>query len=159
MQQESQRQTSTIARLREENHILEEQADVQARRLQRDQEAMAELQTTLKQMTAAHAQLSLRLTDEENTRKDVQRATTELQAKLTLLQEERATLSQQLQLEREVHQKELNNMAVTVKDDRTRKDREVQEMLRLCRQENDELSTQLREVKVGDLLFITSELF
>ncbi|XP_023203685.1 centrosomal protein of 128 kDa isoform X2 [Xiphophorus maculatus] len=147
LQQESQRQTSTIARLREENHILEEQADVQARRLQRDQEAKAELQTTLKQMTAAHAQLSLRLTDEDNTRKDVQRATTELQAKLTLLQEERATLSQQLQLEREVHQKELNNMAVTVKDDRTRKDREVQEMLRLCRQENDELSTQLREVK------------
>ncbi|XP_027896284.1 centrosomal protein of 128 kDa isoform X2 [Xiphophorus couchianus] len=147
LQQESQRQTSTIARLREENHILEEQADVQARRLQRDQEAKADLQTTLKQMTAAHAQLSLRLTDEENTRKDVQRATTELQAKLTLLQEERTTLSQQLQLEREVHQKELNNMAVTVKDDRTRKDREVQEMLRLCRQENDELSTQLREVK------------
>uniref|UniRef100_A0A3B5LKE4 Centrosomal protein 128 n=1 Tax=Xiphophorus couchianus TaxID=32473 RepID=A0A3B5LKE4_9TELE len=146
-EQESQRQTSTIARLREENHILEEQADVQARRLQRDQEAKADLQTTLKQMTAAHAQLSLRLTDEENTRKDVQRATTELQAKLTLLQEERTTLSQQLQLEREVHQKELNNMAVTVKDDRTRKDREVQEMLRLCRQENDELSTQLREVK------------
>ncbi|XP_032441455.1 centrosomal protein of 128 kDa isoform X2 [Xiphophorus hellerii] len=147
LQQESQRQTSTIARLREENHILEEQADVQARRLQRDQEAKAEVQTTLKQMTAAHAQLSLRLADEENARKDVQRATTELQAKLTLLQEERATLSQQLQLEREVHQKELNNMAVTVKDDRTRKDREVQEMLRLCRQENDELTTQLREVK------------
>uniref|UniRef100_A0A3P9PZK3 Centrosomal protein 128 n=1 Tax=Poecilia reticulata TaxID=8081 RepID=A0A3P9PZK3_POERE len=147
LQQESQRQTSTIARLREENHILEEQADVQARRLQRDQEDKAELQITLKQMTAAHAQLSLRLTEEENTRKDMQRATTELQAKLTLLQEERTSLSQQLQLEREVHQKELNNMATTVKDDRTRKDREVQETLRLCRQENDELSTQLREIK------------
>ncbi|XP_014824932.1 PREDICTED: centrosomal protein of 128 kDa isoform X4 [Poecilia mexicana] len=147
LHEESQRQTSTIARLREENHILEEQADVQARRLHRDQEDKAELQTTLKQMTAAHAQLSLRLAEEENARKDMQRATTELQAKLTLLQEERTSLSQQLQLEREVHQKELNNMAATVKDDRTRKDREVQETLRLCRQENDELSTQLREIK------------
>ncbi|XP_014914021.1 centrosomal protein of 128 kDa isoform X3 [Poecilia latipinna] len=147
LHEESQRQTSTIARLREENHILEEQADVQARRLQRDQEDKAELQTTLKQMTAAHAQLSLRLAEEENARKDMQRATTELQAKLTLLQEERTSLSQQLKLEREVHQKELNNMAATVKDDRTRKDREVQETLRLCRQENDELSTQLREIK------------
>ncbi|XP_043962614.1 centrosomal protein of 128 kDa isoform X2 [Gambusia affinis] len=150
LQEESQHQTSTIARLREENHILEEQAEVQARLLQRDQEAKAELHTTLKQMTAAHAQLSLRLAEEENARKDLQRATAELQSKLTLLQEERATLSQQLQLEREVHQKELNNMAATVKDERTRKDREVQEMLRLCRQENNELSTHLREVKVSD---------
>ncbi|PWA27896.1 hypothetical protein CCH79_00000216 [Gambusia affinis] len=149
LQEESQHQTSTIARLREENHILEEQAEVQARLLQRDQEAKAELHTTLKQMTAAHAQLSLRLAEEENARKDMQRATAELQSKLTLLQEERATLSQQLQLEREVHQKELNNMAATVKDERTRKDREVQEMLRLCRQENNELSTHLREVKAN----------
>ncbi|XP_054900104.1 centrosomal protein of 128 kDa-like isoform X2 [Poeciliopsis prolifica] len=147
LQQESQHQNVVIARLKEENHILEEQADVQARCLQRDQDAKAEVQTTLKQMTAAHAQLSQRLAEEENARKDVQRGSMELQAKLTLLQEERTTLSQQLQLEREVHQKELKNMAATVKDDLTRKDREVQDMVRLCQQENDELRIQLREVK------------
>ncbi|MEQ2205811.1 hypothetical protein XENOCAPTIV_014783, partial [Xenoophorus captivus] len=142
-------QTSIQARLREENQRLEEQADSQARRLQRDQGAQAELQAALKQMTTSHTQLSQRLAEEESARKEFQKSSLELQAKLTLLQEERSALSQQLQLEREVHQKELENMKATIKDDKTKKDREVHEMLKLCRQEKDEIKAQLREVKVG----------
>lgn len=137
--------------MREENHRLEEQADSQARRLQRDQAAQAELQGALKQMTNAHTQLSQRLAEEEKARKEFQKGASELQAKLTLLQEERSALSQQLQLEREVHQKELENMKATIKGDRTKKEREVDEMLQLCRQEKDEIKAQLREAKVGYL--------
>uniref|UniRef100_A0A3Q2SVA3 Centrosomal protein 128 n=1 Tax=Fundulus heteroclitus TaxID=8078 RepID=A0A3Q2SVA3_FUNHE len=148
LEQEAQRQAAVQARLREENQRLEEQADSQARRLQRDQGAQAELQAALKQMTAAHAQLSQRLAEEENARKELQKDTSGLQAKLALLQEERSALSQQLQLEREVHQKELENTKATIKDERSRKDREVQEMLKLCRQERDETKAQLSEVKV-----------
>ncbi|XP_047244009.1 centrosomal protein of 128 kDa-like isoform X4 [Girardinichthys multiradiatus] len=148
LEQDARCQTSIQARLREENQRLEEQADSQARRLQRDQGAQAELQAALKQMTTSHAQLSQRLAEEESTRKEFQKSSLELQAKLTLLQEERSALSQQLQLEREVHQKELENMKAIIKDDKTKKDREVHEMLKLCRQEKDEIKAQLREVKV-----------
>ncbi|XP_035986268.1 centrosomal protein of 128 kDa isoform X3 [Fundulus heteroclitus] len=147
LEQEAQRQAAVQARLREENQRLEEQADSQARRLQRDQGAQAELQAALKQMTAAHAQLSQRLAEEENARKELQKDTSGLQAKLALLQEERSALSQQLQLEREVHQKELENTKATIKDELARKDREVQETLKLCRQERDETKAQLSEVK------------
>ncbi|KAM4528864.1 centrosomal protein of 128 kDa [Fundulus diaphanus] len=147
LEQEAQCQAAVQARLREENQRLEEQADSQARRLQRDQGAQAELQAALKQMTAAHAQLSQRLAEEENARKELQKDNSGLQAKLALLQEERSALSQQLQLEREVHQKELENTKATIKDERTRKDREIQEMLKLCRQERDEIKAQLSEVK------------
>ncbi|XP_072218523.1 centrosomal protein of 128 kDa isoform X2 [Leuresthes tenuis] len=146
LEQETQHQAAIQARLREENQKLQEQAETQARRCQRDQDARAELQADLKQMTTAHAQLSQRLAEEESARKELQRGASELKAKVTALQEERASLGQQLQLEREVHRKELQSVKATIEDSRMRKDREVQEMLGLCRQDRDELQAQLREV-------------
>ncbi|XP_017264696.1 centrosomal protein of 128 kDa isoform X1 [Kryptolebias marmoratus] len=147
LEQETRRQAAIQARLREENERLKEQADAQAQRRQRDRDAQAELQATLKQMTAAHAQQSQRLAEEESARKELQKGTSELRAKLTVLQQERDALSRQLQLEREVHQKELGNVKATHEDNRMKKDREVQEMFKVCRQERDELKAQLIEVK------------
>lgn len=152
LEEETRRQAAVQARLEEEKQRLEEQADIQVRRCQRDRDTQAELQTALKQMTSAHAQLALRLAEEENSRKELQKGTSELQAKLTAVQEERATLGQQLQLEREVHQKELHNMKAMMEDSRTKKDREVQDMLKLCRQERDEIQAHLKEVKVRHFL-------
>ncbi|XP_051792519.1 centrosomal protein of 128 kDa isoform X2 [Acanthochromis polyacanthus] len=147
LEEEARHQAAILARLREENQRLEERADTQVRRCQRDQDAQAELQAALKQMTTARAQLAQRLAEEESSRKELHKGTSELQAKVTALQEERDALSQQLQLEREVHQKELDNTKATAEDSRIKKDREVQDMLRLCRQERDEMQSHLREVK------------
>lgn len=107
-------------------------------------------------MTSARAQLAQQLAEEENSRKELQRGASELQAKLTVVQEERTALGQQLKLEREVHQKELDNMKATVEDSRMKKEREVQETLQLYRQERDELQTLLKEVKVGPLFNVYS---
>ncbi|XP_076613185.1 centrosomal protein of 128 kDa [Chaetodon auriga] len=147
LEEETRRQAAVQARLEDEKQRLEEQADIQGRRCQRDQDTQAELQTALKQMTSAHAQLALRLAEEENSKKELQKGTSELQAKLTAVHEERAALRQQLQLEREVHQKELHNTKTMMEDSRTKKDREVQDMLKLCRQERDEIEAHLKEVK------------
>lgn len=149
LEDETRRQAAIRARLKEENQRLQEQADTQARRFQRDQDAQAELQAALKQMTAAHAQLTQRLSEEENSRKELQKSTSELQAKLTALQEERTVLSKQLQLEREVHQKELDGLKATMEDSNAKKAREVQDMLQVCRQERDEIQAQMRELKVA----------
>lgn len=146
LEDESRRQEAVLARLREEKQRLEEQAEVQARRCQRDQATQAELQTALKQMSSANAQLAQRLAEEECSRKDLQKATADLQAKLTVMQEEQATMGQQLQLEREVHQKEVDNMKAMMDDGKIKKDRERQDMLKLCRNETAAL---LKEVKVG----------
>uniref|UniRef100_UPI003AAFCB4E centrosomal protein of 128 kDa-like n=1 Tax=Centroberyx gerrardi TaxID=166262 RepID=UPI003AAFCB4E len=147
LEEEAQRQAVLQARLREENHRLEERADSQARRSQRDQEAQAELQASLKELTSARVQLAQRLAEEESSRKELQRGASELQVKLTVVQEERASLGQQLQLEREVHQKELDNMKAMVEGGRAKKERELQETLRLCRQERDEMQAHIKEVK------------
>ncbi|XP_042359946.1 centrosomal protein of 128 kDa-like isoform X2 [Plectropomus leopardus] len=127
-------------RLKEENQRLEDRADTQARRLQRDQDAQAELQAALKEMTSSRSQLLQQLAEEESSKK-------KLEAQLTAVQEERAALGQQLQLEREVHQKELDNTKAMMEDSRTKKYREVQDTLKICRQERDEIQAHLKEVK------------
>lgn len=113
-------------------------------------------------MTSTNVQLSQQLAEEERSKKELQRGTSELQAKLTAVQDECAALGQQLQLQREVHQKELHNMKAMMEDSRTKKGREVQEMLKICRQERDEIQAHLSEVKVSTfinmlqvLLFLT----
>lgn len=149
LEEETQRLAAVQARLKEENQRLEERGDTQARRCQRDQDTQAELQAALKQMTSAHAQLVQRLAEEESSKKNLQKGSMELQVKLTAVQEERAALGQQLQLEREVHQTELDNTKALMGDSRTKKYREVQDMLKLCRQERDEIQAHLKEVKVS----------
>ncbi|KAK0132895.1 Centrosomal protein [Merluccius polli] len=139
-------------RLREENQRLEEQAGAQARRSQQDQETHASLRAALKEEAAsAHAQLAQltqRLTAEERSGRDLQR---DLRAQLSAAQDERAALGQQLQLEREVHQKELESLRAAVAaaggGGRSRKEREVQETLRLCREEREEMQARITEVK------------
>ncbi|XP_030576664.1 centrosomal protein of 128 kDa isoform X2 [Archocentrus centrarchus] len=147
LEEETRRQAAIQARLKEENQMLQEQADTQARHFQRDLDTQAELQAALKQMTAAHAQLTQRLAEEETSRKELQKSTSELQVKLTALQEERTVLSKQLQLEREVHQKELDNLKATMEGSKAKKAREVQDMLQLCRQEQDEMQEKIKELK------------
>ncbi|XP_026197572.1 centrosomal protein of 128 kDa isoform X2 [Anabas testudineus] len=147
LEEETRRQQAIQARLREENQRLEERAEIQAHRSKRDQDTEAELQGALERITSAHAQVVQRLAEEEKSRKDLQKATSELQAKLTVVQEERSTLGQQLHLEREVHQKELQSMKAMMEESRIKKDREMQDMLKLCHQEQDKTQALLKEVK------------
>lgn len=143
--EETQRQAAVQTKLREENQRLEERASTQARRCQRDRETQDELQAALKLMTAARGQLAQRLAEEESSRKELQKGSAELQAKLTATQQERAALGQQLQLEREVHQKEVDNMKAMMEDNKMKKDREVKDKLKLCSREHDEMA----HLKVG----------
>ncbi|XP_054618195.1 centrosomal protein of 128 kDa-like isoform X2 [Dunckerocampus dactyliophorus] len=148
LQTEARRQSDIHSRLREENLRLVEKADAQARLCQRDQNKQAELQGKLTQMTSAHAQLAQRLTEEEASKKELHKVTVELQAKLAGAQEERDTLRQQLQLEREVHEKELGNLKAMIEDGRT-KNKEMQEMIWVCRQEREEIQAHLTDFKAG----------
>ncbi|XP_031728653.1 centrosomal protein of 128 kDa isoform X2 [Anarrhichthys ocellatus] len=147
LEEEAQRLAAAQTRLREENQRLEQRADTQARRCQMDQDTQAELQAALKQMTSAHAQLIQRLAEEESSKQNLQKSSLEVRAKLTAVQEERAALGQQLQLEREVHQTELDNMKAMMEDSRTKKYHDVQDMLKLCHQERDAIKAHMKEVK------------
>ncbi|KAK2856502.1 hypothetical protein Q5P01_005237 [Channa striata] len=147
LEDQTRRQEAVQARLREENQRLEERAEMQARCGQRDLDKQAELQAALKQMNSAHTQLVQQMAEVESSKKDLQKTTMELQAKLTAVQQEQATTGQQLRLEREVHQKELDNMKAMLEDSRIKKDQETQDVIKLCRQEREEAQALLKEVK------------
>lgn len=148
LEEQTRHQAAIQARLKEENQRLREQADTQARHFQWDHGTQAELQAALKQMTAAHAQLTQRLAEEETSRRKLQKSTSELQVKLTALQEEQTVLGKQLQLEREVHQKEVDSLKVMAEGSKA-KARDMEDMLQLCRQERDEMQAKRKELKVS----------
>ncbi|KAL0967578.1 hypothetical protein UPYG_G00254030 [Umbra pygmaea] len=147
LEDEAQRQSVLQARLREENQRLEERAETMARRSQRDQEELRGLQAAIKELTTARAQLATRLAEEEAARQELKKSSAEGAARLATAQEERASLGHQLELEREVHQRELASLRDAVQDGRSKQDREVQEKVRLCRKEKDDMEMQLREMK------------
>lgn len=148
MEEKTQLQAAVQARLEVENQRLEERANSQNRQRHRDQDAQEELQTALRKMTSSSGELTKQLAEAEKSNRELQKVSSELQAKLALVREEKAALGQQLQLEREVHQKEVLNLKAAMEDGRTKKEREVQETLKLCRRERDEIHAHLSEVKV-----------
>lgn len=132
-------QAAAQTRLMEEKMTLKEQIDAQVQSIQREQRMQAELQTALVHMKLANAQLSQQLAEEEKHEKDLQKSSSELQAKLTAVQEEHAALVRQLQLERDVHQKELKSLNCTLK---------------LCQQEREEIQAQVHKLKVTSFINI-----
>lgn len=130
-------QAAVQARLKEEKTKLKEQIDAQVQSIQREQSMQAELHTALVQIKSANVQLSQQLAEEEKHKKDLQQSCFELQAKLAAVQEEHTALVQQLQLERDVHQKELKSITCTLK---------------LCQQERDDIQTQVHQLKVAPLI-------
>ncbi|XP_029487501.1 centrosomal protein of 128 kDa isoform X2 [Oncorhynchus nerka] len=147
LEEEAQRQSVLQVRLREENQSLEERAEAVARRSQRDQEELHSLQTAMKELTSARAQLTTRLAEEAALRTELQRSGAEGAVRLAAAQELRASLGQQLELEREVHQRELASLRATVQNGRTKQDRDIQETLRLCMKERNEMEHHLKEIK------------
>lgn len=148
LEEKIQHQAAVQARLEEENQRLEERANSQNRQRHRDQNAQEELQAALSKMTSSSGELTKQLADAEKHNRELQKGSSELQAKLAVVREEKAALGQQLQLERDVHQKEVLNLKAAMEDGKTKKEREVQETLKLCRQERDEIHAHLSEVKV-----------
>nr|XP_019941324.1 PREDICTED: centrosomal protein of 128 kDa-like [Paralichthys olivaceus] len=143
LKQETQELRETLAALKEENQSqaalqawlmehqrLEEQTDSQVCCCQRYQDMPVEFQAILKKMTPAHAQVAQRLAKEDSCRKELQRSSSELKGKLTVVLEERAALEQQLQLEREMHQRQVHNMKAMMEDSSINRDHEVQAKMR-----------------------------
>lgn len=149
LEEKTQHQAAAHARLEEENQRLEERANSQNRQRHRDQDAQEELQAALRKMTASSGELAKQLAEAEKSNRELQKGSSELQARLAVVREEKVALGQQLQLEREVHQKEVLTLKAAMEDGRAKKEREVQETLTLCRQERDEIHAHLSEAKVS----------
>ncbi|XP_036438327.1 centrosomal protein of 128 kDa isoform X2 [Colossoma macropomum] len=138
LEDETQRQSLIQTRLREENQKLEKQLEDLGNRREQEQGNLLELQALVKSLNAEHANLNGRLAEAESFRKEQEK-------RLALAQEEKASLGQQLQLEREVHQRELDHLRQ--QEDKIKQNHSVQKTLRLYHQEREELKALIKDLK------------
>ncbi|KAI4893414.1 hypothetical protein NFI96_033638 [Prochilodus magdalenae] len=135
LEDETQRQSLLQTQLREENQKLEERLKDRGHR--REQELL-ELQASVRNLSAERADLSGRLAEAESFRREEEK-------RLALVQEEKASLGQQLQLEREVHRQELDHLRQ--QEDKIQQNHSVQKTLRLYQQEREELKALIKDLR------------
>ncbi|XP_065124929.1 centrosomal protein of 128 kDa-like isoform X2 [Paramisgurnus dabryanus] len=140
LEEEVQKQISLQARLREENIKLQERVELQEQRREEEQRSLLDLQGSIKNLSAARADLTGKLAEAEISRK-------ELEKQLAAAREESSSLRRQLELEKEVHQKELIHVRTAQREDKAKQDRDVHDTLRLYQKEREELAALVKDLK------------
>lgn len=140
-EEEARKQISLQVHMREENIRLKERVELQERRREEEQRSLLDLQGSVKNLSTARADLTARLAEVDSSKRD-------LEKQLTAAQEESSSFGRQLELERQVHQKELSHLRTTQQECKAKQDRDVHDMLRLYQREREELEALVRDLKV-----------
>ncbi|XP_048064037.1 centrosomal protein of 128 kDa-like [Megalobrama amblycephala] len=140
-EEEAQNQISLQVHIREENIRLKERVELQERRREEEQRSLLDLQGSVKNLSTVRADLTARLAEVESSKRD-------LEKQLTAAQEESSSFGRQLELERQVHQKELSHLRTTQQECKAKQDRDVHDMLRLYQREREELEALVRDLKL-----------
>ncbi len=141
LEEEAQKQISLQVRMREENVRLQKRVEFHEHRKEEEQRSLLHLQGSVTNLSAARADLAARLTEMESFKKD-------LEKQLAVAQDKSSSFGRQLELERQVHQKELSRLRMTQQEGKAQQDRDVQDMLRLYQREREELEALVRDLKV-----------
>ncbi|XP_059369255.1 centrosomal protein of 128 kDa-like isoform X2 [Carassius carassius] len=140
LEEEAQKQISLQVRMREENIRLQKRVELQEHCKEEEQRSLLVLQGSVKNLSAERADLAARLAEVESSKKD-------LEKQLAMAQEESSSFGRQLELERQVHQKELSHLRMTLQEGKAQQDRDVHDMLRLYQREREELEALVRDLK------------
>lgn len=147
LEEETQKQISLQLHMREENIRLQEHVDLLEQGREVDQRSLLDLQGLNKNLIAAKANLTIRLAEVESSKKD-------LEIQLTAAQEESSSFGRQLELERQVHQKELSHFQMTQQEGKAEQDRDVHNKLISYQRECEELEALVKDLKVTIFIII-----
>lgn len=142
LKDEAQRQSLLETRLREENQKLVEELKDLTHQREQEQRTLRELQASVKSLNSECTNLNSHLAKAECFRR-------KLEKKISLVQEEKASLGQQLQQEREVHQRELDHLRMPWQHCKSKQNLKVQKTLRLNHREREELKALVKDLKVS----------
>ncbi|XP_016093521.1 centrosomal protein of 128 kDa-like [Sinocyclocheilus grahami] len=140
LEEEAEKQISLQVRMREENIRLQKRVELQQQRKEEEQRSLLDLQGSVKNLSAARADLAAKLAEVERSKKD-------LEQQLAAAQEESSSFGRQLELERQVHQKKLSHLRTIQQEGKAQKDRDLHDMLRLYQREREELEAFVRDLK------------
>uniref|UniRef100_A0A4W3J835 Centrosomal protein of 128 kDa n=1 Tax=Callorhinchus milii TaxID=7868 RepID=A0A4W3J835_CALMI len=146
------KQDALYTQSKEENQCLEDKIIALNRQHETDHEKLVERQRTIKELSSLRAELTNRLAEEEQQRKEMGKVIADAKARQDLAQEELSSLDKQLKLERDVHQRELADVKFEVQTLKTKHEKYVQEMIRIFHDEREEMENRIRTLmaELGD---------
>ncbi|KAK6481356.1 centrosomal protein of 128 kDa-like isoform X1 [Huso huso] len=147
LENEVQNQNLLHSQLKSDNQALESEVLVLSRKNEKDRGTLLEMQGEIKHLSAIRAELTNRLSDEETARKELKKDLADLQSAYDCGQEELLSVGRQIKLERDLHHRELAGLRSEMENLKTKHEKNIQEAVRLFRQERDEQENHIRTFK------------
>lgn len=137
----------------EKAHLEEEIAELKKSQAQ-DKAKLLEMQESIKDLSAIRADLANKLAEEERAKKAVLKDLSDLTAQVKSRDEETTTVITQLKLERDVHQRELEDLTSSLQSVKMKHEQNIQELMKHFKKEKTEAETHIRTLKVLVLSYL-----
>ncbi|XP_058148830.1 centrosomal protein of 128 kDa isoform X2 [Dasypus novemcinctus] len=134
----------------EKTHLEEEIAELKKSQA-KDKAKLLEMQESVKDLSAIRADLANKLAEEERAKKVVLKDLSDLQALEKSKEEETATIIEQLKLERNVHQRELEDLTSSLQSVKTKHEQNIQELMKHFKKERSVAENHIRTLKAESL--------
>ncbi|XP_073923505.1 centrosomal protein of 128 kDa isoform X2 [Castor canadensis] len=134
----------------EKAHLEEEIAELKKSQAQ-DKAKLLEMQESIKDLSAIRADLANKLAEEERAKKAVLKDLSDLTAQVKSRDEETTTVITQLKLERDVHQRELEDLTSSLQSVKMKHEQNIQELMKHFKKEKSEAETHIRTLKAESL--------
>ncbi|XP_032775761.1 centrosomal protein of 128 kDa isoform X2 [Strigops habroptila] len=114
----------------------------------KDQERLLEVQADVTNLSSVRVELTNRIAEEEKVRKELHKSLSDLQKQQEAKHEEVTSANRQLKMEREVHQQELADLQSELQNAKIKHERNIQELTKLLKQEKGDAEAQIRMLKM-----------
>ncbi|XP_076777602.1 centrosomal protein of 128 kDa isoform X2 [Arvicanthis niloticus] len=151
LENELKRQSKFQSQVKAEKIRLEDEITELKKSQSQDKVKLLEMQESIKDLSAIRADLANKLAEEERARKAVLRDLSELTGQVKSKEEETATALTQLKLERDVHQRELEDLTSSLESVKTKHEQNIQELMKHFRKEKSEAENHIRTLKAESL--------
>ncbi|KAM4853180.1 centrosomal protein of 128 kDa isoform 2-T2 [Thomomys bottae] len=151
LESELKRQNKAQSQIKAEKAHLEEEI-AELRRIQAEDKAkLLEMQESIKDLSAIRADLANKLAEEERAKKAVLKDLSDLTAQAKSKDEEAATVITQLKLERDVHQRELEDLTSSLQSVKMKHEQNINELMKHFKKEKSEAENHIRTLKAESL--------
>ncbi|XP_021035135.1 centrosomal protein of 128 kDa isoform X3 [Mus caroli] len=147
LENELKRQSKSQSQIKAEKIHLEEEITELKKSQSQDKVKLLEMQESIKDLSAIRADLANKLAEEEKAKKAVFRDLSELTAQVKSKEEETATAVTQLKLERDVHQRELEDLTSSLESVKLKHEQNIQELMKYFKKEKSEAESHIRTLK------------
>ncbi|KAF5922942.1 hypothetical protein HPG69_013287 [Diceros bicornis minor] len=151
LESELKKQSKCQSQMKTEKAHLEEEIAELKKSQAKDKAQLLEMQEAVKDLSAIRADLANKLAEEQKARKEVLKNLSDLQTQAKSRDEETATIITQLKLERDVHQRELEDLTSSLQSVKTKHEQNIQELMKHFKKEKSEAEDHIRTLKAESL--------